>query len=158
MLIIVENRARSGDNYGILMINMGQTAGYRELAHTADWELEAWAPSLALLFEQAARGMYALSGVRLSSAPRARRTLHLQAIDAESLLVRFLAELLYLGEQEGLGFDIFALSLSGETSLHAELSGAPIASLEKEIKAVTYHNLAIRHTERGLEINLVFDV
>ena len=40
-------------------------AGYRELEHTADWELEAWADDLPGLLEQAARGMYALSGVRL---------------------------------------------------------------------------------------------
>jgi len=38
------------------------------------------------------------------------------------------------------------------------MSGAPVGSPGKDIKAVTYHNLAIRKTERGLEVNIVFDV
>ena len=36
--------------------------GFREHAHTADWELEVWAPDLPALLEQAAHGMYAISG------------------------------------------------------------------------------------------------
>ena len=39
--------------------------GYREIEHTADWELKVWAPDLRGLLEQAARGMYALSGIIL---------------------------------------------------------------------------------------------
>jgi SHS2 domain-containing protein len=30
--------------------------------------------------------------------------------------------------------------------------------MEKEIKAVTFHNLAIHESERGLEVEIVFDV
>jgi SHS2 domain-containing protein len=33
-----------------------------------------------------------------------------------------------------------------------------IASLDKEIKAVTYHNLAVRQTRNGFEAHIVFDV
>src|SRR3990170_8764539 len=123
-------------------------AGFREIAHTADWELLVWAPDLCSLLEQAARGMYALAGTRLSTGPRLDRKIDLQTTDRESLLVSFLAELLYLGEVEGLGFDTFDLALEKEV-LHAQLGGAPVASQIKEIKAVTYHNLAIRQTESG---------
>jgi SHS2 domain-containing protein len=132
-------------------------AGFREKEHTADWELEAWAPDLAGLFEQAARGMYALTGARLKAGPRLSRRLAVQATDPESLLVSFLAELLYLGEVEGAGFDHFAIHLA-EGGLQAELGGAPLAGQVKEIKAVTYHNLAIKKTESGYEANVVFDV
>jgi SHS2 domain-containing protein len=134
-----------------------QRTGFRELEHTADWELEVWGPDLPCLFEQAARGMYALKGSRLEPHPRIDRTLNLQAPDLESLLVAFLGELLYLEEVEGLGFDSFDLQLKG-TSLAARIGGAPLKSRGKDIKAVTYHNLAIRKTERGLEVNIVFDV
>ncbi len=132
--------------------------GFREHAHTADWELEVWAPDLSLLLEQAARGMYALSGMRLQAGMRLTRTIDLQTMDAESLLVRFLSELLWLEQEEGLGFDTFSLHLEGEQNLHAELGGAAIAILNKEIKAVTYHNLAVQHTPNGLRVNIVFDV
>ena len=136
---------------------METPSGFRELRHTADWEIEVWAHDLAGLFEQAALGMYALSGTQLRAQPRHTRTLALAAPDPESLLVRFLAELLYLGEQDGLGFDTFDLRLDGDR-LQAHLSGAPIDIQSKEIKAVTYHNLAVRRTSRGLEVRIVFDV
>ncbi len=132
-------------------------AGFRELEHTADWELEVWAPDLVTLLEQAARGMYTLSGIRLGPGPRQPRTLAVQAHDPESLLVSFLSELLFLGEQEGLGFDSFDLQLEGDR-LQARLAGAPIVSTDKEIKAVTYHQLQVRETQEGLRVNIVFDV
>jgi SHS2 domain-containing protein len=134
-----------------------QLAGFRELEHTADWELEAWAPDLPALLEQSARGMYALAGARLQAGPRLDRRLDLPMKDPESLLVTFLAELLFLEEQDGLAFDTFNLHIEGEL-LHASLGGAQLASIDKEIKAVTYHNLAIQKTPRGLEVKIVFDV
>ncbi len=134
-----------------------QERGYREIPHTADWELEVWGPDLPALLEQAARGMYALAGTRLAAGPRQNREADLQAADAESLLVSFLSELLYWGWQENLGFDAFELHLQ-DNHLKASLHGAPIAEQAKEIKAVTYHKLAIRQGPRGLEVNIVFDV
>ncbi len=179
---------------------MKPVSGYRENAHTADWELEAWAPNLAGLLEQAARGMYSLSGMKLRPGKRQVRRLTLGSADAESLLVRFLAELLWLEGVQGLGFDEFAIDLhehvtvdgqvggdeqalagdqadeneqsaAGEQvgaeegasvhqryTLRAALHGSAIASLDKEIKAVTYHNLQVVKTATGLRVNVVFDV
>ena len=134
-----------------------QAAGFRELEHTADWEIEVWGPDLAGLFEQAARGMYTLSGALLAPTPRCTQSLEVKAHDPESLLVSFLSELLYRGEQEGLGFDRFELHLQ-ENQLSAQLEGAPILSWNKEIKAVTYHRMKIQETEKGLRVNIVFDV
>jgi SHS2 domain-containing protein len=131
--------------------------GYREIEHTADWELEVWAPDLPALLEQAARGMADLAGLRLRDGPRLERSLHVQGSDDESLLVAFLSELLYYTEGENIGFDHYHLTVQGG-ALQAELGGAPVASLDKEIKAVTYHRLQVRHTHRGLEVNIVFDV
>jgi SHS2 domain-containing protein len=135
----------------------GAASGFREIKHTADWELEVWAPELAGLLTQAVRGMYALSGVRLQAGERAERRLDLQAEDWEALLVSFLGEILYLGESERLAFDQIQLTLDG-LKLHAVLGGAPIEKLDKEIKAVTYHRLEVRQTKRGLSANIVFDV
>lgn len=136
---------------------MPGSAGFREQAHTADWELEVWAPDLLSLLEQAARGMYTLMGTSLRPAERFVRDLELPAHDQESLLVDFLTELLYLAEAESLGVVNYHLRMEGDKLL-ARLECAAVASLTKEIKAVTYHNLAIRQTERGLHTNIVFDV
>jgi SHS2 domain-containing protein len=138
-------------------MNEQPEAGYQEVEHTADWQLEVWAPDLPLLFEQAALGMYALSDTRLEPEARLTREIELQGQDPESLLVSFLTELLYLGESQGLGFDGFDLQING-AYLFAQVEGAPIQTQSKEIKAVTYHNLEIRETSRGLEVSIVFDV
>ncbi len=136
---------------------MEPTAGFKELRHTADWEIEAWAPDLVRLFEQAAVGMYALSGTNLYPEPRITRIVELTAEDAEGLLVKFLSELLFLGEQYGLAFDVFDLQID-RCRLSARLHGAPMTEQSKEIKAVTYHKLAIQPGSRGLEVRIVFDV
>jgi SHS2 domain-containing protein len=144
--------------YGILFRRMSPVFGFREHAHTADWQLEAWAPDLPSLLEQAARGMYALSGMRLQTGLAQTRTITLHADDAESLLVRFLSELLWLEEQQGLGFDRFSITIDDRLNLQAELDGFAIDNLDKEIKAVTYHNLQVENTSHGLRVNIVFDV
>ena len=131
---------------------------YREIDHTADWALDVWAPSLEALFVEAARGMYALAGAAPGEGPRTQRTIALAAGDAESLLVAWLQELLYFTESEGLAFDEFRLARLDSERLEAEVAGAPAAHLEKVIKAVTYHNLAIRVTEAGYAVTIVFDV
>jgi SHS2 domain-containing protein len=133
------------------------SAGFREIEHTADWQINVWAPDLTGLLEQAARGLYSLAGARLEEGPRRLRVLEIKGEDAETLLVRFLSELLYIAEQENLGFDEYDFNLRDKT-LTAQLSGAQLASWSKEIKAVTYHNIKVQSSPQGLEVNIVFDV
>jgi SHS2 domain-containing protein len=133
------------------------TSGFREIAHTADWELEVWAPDLLILLEQAALGMYGLTAAQISSQPRISRHITLQYIEPEILLIDFLNELLYLAESEELIFDHFDLQVEGD-QLHANLVGTTVASMDKEIKAATYHKLDIIETNQGLLANIVFDV
>jgi SHS2 domain-containing protein len=132
--------------------------GYKELEHTADWALEVWAPDLPGLFIQAAKGMYALSQVEHVPEEQVEQTLSLEAIDAEVLLVTFLDELLFLAEHESLGFKEFDLEIDANFNLQAKLCGAKIFSLNKEIKAVTYHNLSIQKNPDGFRVVIVFDV
>lgn len=134
-----------------------QLAGYEEVQHTADWALRIWAPDLAALFEQAARGMFDLSGIRLQEGHRKKRSLKVESTDAEGLLVNFLGELLHMLDQDGLAFDQFDLAVS-ETALIANLEGATVTERKKEIKAVTYHNLSIQKNSQGLQAEIVFDV
>ena len=138
-------------------------AGYREIEHVADWELNVWAPDFPALLVQAAKGMDALSGLKFEVEPCHRQKIVLAAQDQESLLVAFLSELLFIAQLERLGFDRFDIHITAETpteklELQANLEGYPIQSLNKEIKAVTYHNLKIRQTDKGLETNIVFDI
>ena len=132
-------------------------AGYREIEHTADWELACWATDLPALLEQAARGMYALSETQLAPGPRQVIEIDLPAADPESLLVAFLSELLWLADQERLGFDTFQITIQADR-MAARMEGAPVESQTKTIKAATYHNLKIVQTRWWVEASVVFDV
>ena len=131
---------------------------FEEISHTADWSIRVWAEDLAGLLTESARGMYKLSHAEQGEGAKTKRELSLEAVDAESLLVEFLEELLYLSESEGLIFDQFDILEIKETKLNAMMEGRALRLQEKEIKAVTFHNLAIRESERGLEVEIVFDV
>jgi len=131
--------------------------GFEEIPHTADWAVHVWADDLAGLLAESARAMNALTGTRPAEGRRVRRRFKAEGADAESLLVVFLTELVYAAEQENLGFDTFDIRVS-DKRISAIMEGAPIASMDKAIKAVTYHNLKIEKTARGYEVEIVFDV
>jgi len=138
-------------------------AGFEELPHTADWCLHVWAMDLAGLFAEAARGLNALCGAQPVEGQREPRALALQAPDAESLLVAFLSELVYAAEHEGLVFENLEVEVESVDPadgfrLDAGMSAAPLQTLTRAIKAVTYHNLHIRQTQKGCEVEIVFDV
>jgi len=101
--------------------------------------------------------MNALSGAQPAPGAHINRAFAAEAPDVESLLVLFLSELVYAAEQERLVFDTFEIDLNG-SELRVNMSGAPLLSLNKSIKAVTYHNLQVRQTEAGFEVEIVFDV
>ena len=139
------------------MKDKAQAAGFEELPHTADWAMRVWAEDLPSLFVQAARGLNALSGARLAHGPLIHRAFTDEAADVEDLLVAFLSELVFLQEQENLGFTEFDVRLE-KVQLSVQMQGALLQELEKPIKAVTYHNLRIMKTENGYEVQVVFDV
>jgi SHS2 domain-containing protein len=130
---------------------------FEEIQHTADWCLRVRADSLEELFTEAARGMNALSGTQPATGPRLMRTFAAEGADMESLLVQFLSELVYAAEQEKLVFDDFKVNMV-DLKLDVKMSGARIRSLNKSIKAVTYHNLRIRRKGSGYQVEIVFDV
>jgi len=131
--------------------------GFEEISHTADWSVRVWAQDLPALFAEAARAMNSLSGIVTDKGPRLRRSFEAEGPDAESLLVAFLSELVYFQEQENLAFERFEAVVE-EERLKVEMEGAQIISIDKAIKAVTYHNMKVEKTSRGLEVVIVFDV
>jgi SHS2 domain-containing protein len=131
--------------------------GFEEISHTADWSVRVWAEDLPLLFVEAAQAMNSLSGTAIGPGPRVTRTFEAEGPDVESLLVAFLSELVYYQEQENVAFDVFDLRVAAQW-LKVGMEGAPIESVEKAIKAVTYHNLKIEKTPEGFETTIVFDV
>ena len=132
---------------------------FEEIEHTADRALIIYGRNLEELLVNAARGLNSLMGTDedLNSAPTTK-SIKLDALDAESLLVEWLSELAYWAEAEMLVFSKFDLHNVSPTHVKALIYGSRVTQMEKHIKAVTYHNLEIIKTETGLEATVVFDV
>ncbi len=131
--------------------------GFEEVAHTADWSVRVWGRDLQDLLSEAARAMNTLADVEVIPGKIQTRTFDFTGTDSEAILIAFLSELLYYQEQENLAFTEFLISIE-DHQVHVQMQGAPIISIHKAIKAVTWHNLGITQTPRGLETEIVFDV
>ena len=132
---------------------------FEEVEHTADKALRIFGTDLTELFLSAAAGLNHLMTADLSDiSTEFEKTIELDAIDAESLLVEWLNELAYWAESEMLVFKKFRIRKATDTHLQAKIFGGKTSTLEKHVKAVTYHNLKIMKTASGLEATIVFDV
>ena len=138
---------------------MMQERGYEEVDHTAEWSFRVWAPSVTELFIEAARGMLAL--VELSSEQDAEanwREISLRADDHESLLVKWLHEILFGLETRYVTCTDFDIRVRESPELSGRVREVPAARPKKHIKAVTYHELDIQERDGRLETTIVFDV
>lgn len=136
-------------------------ASFELLEHTADIGIAARGENLADLFRAAAEGLRFI----VTSAPccaEQKRHLFLQGHDVEELLVTWLQEILYLLESEQFlpaAFDIESIT---PTSIEASLTGTRLdpahQQLEREIKAVTFHRLAIHQHEHGWRATVYLDI
>jgi SHS2 domain-containing protein len=131
---------------------------YHELDHTADLALHIHGRDLVEILAHAAAGMLSLADVQSADGERQTVPLQLQADDAEGLLVAFLEEILAHIELKRIVLQDYSLRVMDDWSLLGSAQGAPLTSLGKAIKGVTYHNLAIRSVDEGLEVTVVFDV
>ena len=135
------------------------TMGFEEIEHTADHALKVYGKDLRELFISAAQGMTSLMLADISGvSAEIAKAIKLETIDTESLLVEWLNELAYWAEVEMIVFSTFKIHTITATAIDASTMGARVAALEKNIKAVTYHNLNIVKTRQGLEATIVFDV
>jgi SHS2 domain-containing protein len=131
---------------------------FEEVEHTADWALKVWGVDLPDLFINAAVGMMQLMDAMPAQHDPLVRTIKIEAIDRESLLVAWLEELLFGMEIRSVTYQDIRMQITGDTALEATIEELPLLSIAKPIKAVTYNELAIRPIQGGLEVTIVFDV
>ena len=131
---------------------------YQEIEHTADIAIRVWGRDLAGLFANAAYGMACQLADPAEVERTVERSVELDAYDAETLLVTWLGELLYLGERDGCVFTDFDVLEVTPTRLRALAWGGPVRERQRHIKAVTFSDLEIVHTGEGYETTIVFDV
>ena len=142
---------------------MAERPDYREIEHTADVGLELEAPDLKAAFELAAASMFDLMCDLDGVGDDVCRTVRVRARDAdlENMMVRWLTELLFVFESEGLllsGFDVRELKSGAiEASVAGERFDPSRHAFKTELKAVTYHDMAVEEVDGRWHVRVIFD-
>ena len=137
-------------------------AGYRIIPHPADIGIEAYGPTLAEAFEQAAA---ALMSVILDPGlveTQSSKIVEITANDIEQLLVRWLSEILYIYDGKKFVSKDFSVSALTPTSLTAIVRGEPLSPTmhrtKLDVKAVTYHQIQVREEVGGGVVRVYLDI
>ena len=132
---------------------------FEEIPHTADWSFRAFGADLPELYANAAFALFAMQGARAQQDTRENeRTVTVAAIDYESLLVNWLTELLWLQESHHEVYKRYQIDTLTQTELRARVFSQPLATIDKAIKAVTFHNIKIEQTPTDWQATVVVDV
>jgi SHS2 domain-containing protein len=135
---------------------------YRVFDHTADLGIEVSGQTPEALFDHAALALFDLM-VDAAGIPSTQcRNLVIEGSDRADLFVNFLREILYLFNGDGYVLTACRVSSIDEGRLTAEIRcgqyDARKHRVKKEIKAVTYHQAAVRKTAQGWQGRVIFDV
>lgn len=131
---------------------------FRRLSHTADVRLLVRGSTLDDLFVAALDALNdLLQHGFCQSAPRLvrRTTILAEATDRTTLLIDFLSAVLTRTMLERVVFCQVHFRELNDRRLTAELRGAPLDRFDHDVKAVTYHEAAIRQAADGAYETLV---
>ena len=131
---------------------------FEELDYVADVGIRAYGQNLHELFANAAYGMFSLMVEIDGLVSTTEHEISVSAADRETLLMDWLAELLYLYDTTGEVFISFDVVEVSDTRVRANVYGTFLARPHLEIKAVTYHDLRVEETDSGYAATVVFDV
>ena len=130
--------------------------GYRWVEHTAELELHIDASTEAAVFEEALRAFGELVDEGLAGDPL-RCAVAIAAPDRGVLLVRWLEELVFRAETEGLvpeAVESLELTADGLVATLRGRRGDP----RHLVKGVSLHRLVFQPTGEGFEAGVVLDV
>lgn len=132
------------------------------IEHTADIGIRAFGSSMAEVFTNCSLGMMSLMLDLASVRKSVRVGLEAEARDRESLLVAWLAQILFVVETEGVVFGAFEIGELEDTRAKGWGLGEALDParhrLELEIKAPTYHMLELKEEADLWTAQVIFDV
>jgi protein archease len=137
-------------------------ASYRVLEHTADVGFEAWGATREELFSNAACALQDLMVDLTAIEPREEMLLRVEGDDAASLLVNWLSHILYLFDAEGRAFHDFKVQQLTDRVLEALAHGEAFDRerhlVKLQVKAITYHQLALEPAPEGWRARVFVDI
>src|SRR5438034_1223378 len=108
--------------------------GFVILDHPADLGMEAHGKTLAESFEQAALGLMSVIVDLTTVEPTQSREVHLKSADVEQLLVKWLAEILYLYDGQGFVASKFTITKIAADQLEAVVHGETLSAAKHRTK------------------------
>lgn len=135
---------------------------FRILEHTADIGFEAVGATREEVFANAARALQSLMVDLESIASLQETKIQVEGSNAKNLLVNWLSEILYHIDAEGRLFHNFDVRVVGETSVTAIARGEPFDrarhQVKLQVKAITYHQLALDQAPAGWRAQVYVDI
>ncbi len=135
---------------------------FRLLEHTADMGIEAFGETPEELFRQAALGLREIIFGPSEIASVEEKQIQIEGCDREELLVGWLSEIIYYMETRGFVPSTFDVSEAGPDRLSAWLSGEPFDRrrhhIDREVKAITYHQIVVEEVHDGWRARLYVDL
>ena len=136
--------------------------GFTILDHPADLGIEAHGSTLKDAFEQSAIALMSVILDLTTVECIEKRQIEIAAADLEHLLVKWLAEILYLYDGRQFVAKQFTIDQLTSTALTAVVIGEQV-SLEKhrtklDVKAVTYHQLSVTENNEGAVVRVFLDI
>ncbi len=136
------------------------------LDHTADVGFEIDAPTLEALFDEARRALLLIMFESPPERGEAERLIRVSAPDLETLLVRWINELIYLVQEAGFVPASAKVRVredgTGAFSVDALLAGSPLDlegyGWQGEVKSTTFHGLAVVREEERWRAPVILDV
>ena len=132
--------------------------------HTSEVQLQVGAESLAGLAVEAGQALILLllRGRRPSDVEPAGppRTLEVDSVDREALMVDWLNEILFVSEVDLWVPVEFEIEEASPTRLKASARGVTVDDPPSNVKAATFHGLRVEESEEdeGLQAEVIFDV
>ncbi|WP_018110496.1 archease [Thermus igniterrae] len=134
------------------------------LDHTADVGFRMEAESLEALFQAALKGLLQVMFLNPPQGGRRRKRVVLEAEDLETLLVRYLNELIYLIQTQGFvpgRARVRVEPQEGGYRLQATLFGEPWQEefgFQGEVKSATFHGLSVSQEKGRWQAQVILDV
>lgn len=135
---------------------------FRIIDHTGDLGILVYGRDLEELFSNAGEAFFDI----ITDVQRVResteRIIRVEGPNLEDLMVRWLGELLYIHDVDGLLFRSFWIDELRDGSLKARARGEAFDEkrhvMKTEMKAVTYHKIQVKEEKEGWSARIIFDL
>ncbi len=135
---------------------------YRVFDHTADLGVEVFGETEKALFMNGAFAVFDLLADLRSVRSKEAYPISVEGADREDLFVNYLREVLYLFNGKRVLLKKVLIEEMDDRHLRGTMRGETFDPgrhrLKREIKAVTYHRVEVRHRPGGWRARVIFDV